>query len=80
MEDQLRNEIVPYHETKGGDTRIWVPGLTFSSLTLAPAGVWANLEPAGVWTNLEPAGGLISAPLEISRNYATHREAVNGVR
>ena len=30
------------------------------SLTLAPVGVWANLEPAG-------GGGVISAPLEISR-------------
>ena len=42
-------------------------------LTLAPAGVWANLEPAG--------GGLISAPPPWDlENYATHREAVNGVR
>ena len=31
VEDQLRNECVPYHETDG-NTRIWVPGLTFGSL------------------------------------------------
>ena len=42
------------------------------SLTLAPAGVWANLEPAGGWFQPPPPWDL--------ENYATHREAVNGVR
>ena len=41
---------------------------------------WLTLAPAGVWANLEPAGGLISAPPWDLENYGTHREAVNGVR
>ena len=66
------------------DLRIWICGETLetqdpesqnfdvSNLTLAPAGVWANLEPAG--------GGWFQPPPWDLENYATHREAVNGVR
>ena len=54
--------IIHFIAVKWNNYEIWIYVQKFTpiswKLTLAPAGVWANLE---------PAGGVISAPLEISR-------------